>query len=233
MPKIMGNSLAEHRERTRTALFDALSELMNRHSFDKITLSDVAAHAGVGRTAVYNHFADKEDLLLAFMEHETARYANELSVALAGIEDPIDRLRIYVRQQALIKRHFHFPATGPLAGSVSRGTAGRLRAHAELVTQMLTRILNDAMDSGAIPSQDPAQVIPLVHACVMGGRPTPTDPVARTAYLDALDTFVLRAVGAPAPAHGVPVVPPTHATQEVGDEAQTGIAGPAVRAVAG
>ena len=236
MPKIMGNSLAEHRERTRTALFDALSELMNRHSFDKITLSDVAAHAGVGRTAVYNHFADKEDLLLAFMEHETARYANELSVALAGIEDPIDRLRIYVRQQALIKRHFHFPATGPLAGSVSRGTAGRLRAHAELVTQMLTRILNDAMDSGAIPSQDPAQVIPLVHACVMGGRPTPTEPAARAAYLDALDTFVLRAVGAPVPEHGVPAVPPTHATQDMSDEAQAEISVPSVpsvRAVAG
>ena len=239
MPKIMGNSLAEHRERTRTALFDALSELMNRHSFDKITLSDVAAHAGVGRTAVYNHFADKEDLLLAFMEHETARYANELSVALAGIEDPIDRLRIYVRQQALIKRHFHFPATGPLAGSVSRGTAGRLRAHAELVTQMLTRILNDAMDSGAIPSQDPAQVIPLVHACVMGGRPTPTEPAARTAYLDALDTFVLRAVGAPVPEHGVPAVPPTHATQDMSDEAQaessapSAPSAPSIRAVAG
>ena len=219
MPKIMGSSLAEHRERTRGALFDSLSMLMSQRSFEKITLSDVAAHAGVGRTAVYNHFADKEDLLLAFMEHETARYANELSVALAGIEDPIDRLRIYVRQQALIKRHFHFPATGPLAGSVSRGTAGRLRAHAELVTQMLTRILNDAMDSGAIPSQDPAQVIPLVHACVMGGRPTPTEPTARTAYLEALDTFVLRAVGADIPEHGVPAVPPTHATQNADDDA--------------
>lgn len=233
MPKIMGGSLAEHRERTRTALFDALSRLMAARSFDKITLSDVAAHAGVGRTAVYNHFADKEDLLLAFMEHETARYAEELSAALAGVEDPIDRLRVYVRQQALIKRHFHFPASGPLANSVSRGTAGRLRAHAGLMAQMLAQILNDAVADGAIPPQDPAQVIPLVHACVIGGRPTPTDPVARTAYLDALDTFVLRAVGAPAPAHGVPVVPPTHATQEVGDEAQAGIAGPAVRAVAG
>ena len=233
MPKIMGGSLAEHRERTRTALFDALSRLMAARSFDKITLSDVAAHAGVGRTAVYNHFADKEDLLLAFMEHETARYAEELSAALAGVEDPIDRLRVYVRQQALIKRHFHFPASGPLANSVSRGTAGRLRAHAGLMAQMLAQILNDAVADGAIPPQDPAQVIPLVHACVMGGRPTPTDPVARTAYLDALDTFVLRAVGADIPEHGVPAVPPTHATQEVGDEAQTGIAGPAVRAVAG
>ena len=236
MPKIMGSSLAEHRERTRTALFDALSELMTKRSFDKITLSDVAAHAGVGRTAVYNHFADKEDLLLAFMEHETARYAEELSAALAGVEDPIDRLRVYVRQQALIKRHFHFPSSGPLANSVSRGTAGRLRAHAGLMAQMLAQILTDAVATGAIPPQDPAQVIPLVHACVMGGRPTPTEPAARAAYLDALDTFVLRAVGAPVPEHGVPAVPPTHATQDMSDEAQAEISVPSVpsvRAVAG
>ena len=236
MPKIMGSSLAEHRERTRTALFDALSELMAKRSFDKITLSDVASHAGVGRTAVYNHFADKEDLLLAFMEHETARYAEELSAALAGVEDPIDRLRVYVRQQALIKRHFHFPSSGPLANSVSRGTAGRLRAHAGLMAQMLAQILTDAVATGAIPPQDPAQVIPLVHACVMGGRPTPTEPAARTAYLDALDTFVLRAVGAPVPEHGVPAVPPTHATQDMSDEAQAEISVPSVpsvRAVAG
>ena len=231
MPKIMGSSLAEHRERTRTALFDALSELMAKRSFDKITLSDVASHAGVGRTAVYNHFADKEDLLLAFMEHETARYAEELSAALAGVEDPIDRLRVYVRQQALIKRHFHFPSSGPLANSVSRGTAGRLRAHAGLMAQMLAQILTDAVATGAIPPQDPAQVIPLVHACVMGGRPTPTEPAARAAYLDALDTFVLRAVGAPVPEHGVPAVPPTHATQDMSDEAQAEISVPSVPSV--
>ncbi|MBM6979216.1 MAG: TetR/AcrR family transcriptional regulator [Actinomyces succiniciruminis] len=213
MPKIMGNSLAEHRERTRRALFDALSDLLAQRPFDKITLSDVAARAGVGRTAVYNHFTDKEDLLLAFMEHETGRYAKELAQALSNVADPIDRLRVYVRQQALIKRHYHFPATGPLTRSVSRGTAGRLHAHAERMTTMLTQILSDAMDAGAIPRQDPALVIPLIHACVLGGRPAPTEPRARAAYLDALDTFVLRAVGAPTPDHAVPAVRPPHATE--------------------
>ena len=220
MPKIMGNSLAEHRERTRNALFEALSALMNHRSFDKITLSDVAAHAGVGRTAVYNHFANKEDLLLAFMEHETARYAEELSRALAGMEDPIDRLRVYVRQQALIKRHYH--STGPLANSVSRGTASRLRSHAGLMTQMLAQILTDAMNCGAIPRQDPSQMIPLVHACVMGGRPTPSEPRARAQYLAALDTFVLRAVGAPDPHHEVPAIPPTRASDPAHSDREHG-----------
>ncbi|WP_127841387.1 TetR/AcrR family transcriptional regulator [Actinomyces wuliandei] len=216
MPKIRGGSLAEHRERTRSALFESLSELLRQRSFDRITLSDVAAHAGVGRTAVYNYFTDKEDLLLALMEYEAQRYAEELSRALAGTRDPIDRLRVYVRQQALIKRHYHFPTTGPLASAVSRSAASRLRAHGTLLAQMLSSILSEAMAQGLIPQQDPAHVIPLIHATVMGGRPTPSDPLERRAYLDSLDTFVLRAVGAAQPDHEVPRVPSPHGTETAG-----------------
>lgn len=181
------------------ALFEALAELMGTHSFDKITLSDVASRAGVGRTAVYNHFADKEDLLLAFIEHEASLYAEDLSQALAEARSPIDRLRVYVRQQALIKRNYHHPAAGALATTVSNDTASRLRSHARQTTQLLEQILRDAIDAGQIPDQDLSQVIPLIHACVMGGRPTPSDPDARAEYLSALDAFVLRAVGAAAP----------------------------------
>ena len=159
MPKILGSSLAEHRERTRTALFEALSELMSRRSFDKITLSDVANHAGVGRTAVYNHFADKEDLLLAFMEHEAGRYAEELSRALAGTQDPIDRLRIYVRQQALIARHFHFPTSGPCPGRLAR-TAGRLKAHGHSWPRCSPRSSPTPWTRGSSPPRSPSRSSP-------------------------------------------------------------------------
>ncbi|HEY5555152.1 MAG TPA: helix-turn-helix domain-containing protein, partial [Cellulomonas sp.] len=67
MPKIIGGSLHEHREQTRRRLFAALSALMADRGFDVITLADVAAAADIGRTAVYNHFPDKESLLVAFI----------------------------------------------------------------------------------------------------------------------------------------------------------------------
>ena len=47
----------------------------------------------------------------------------------------------------------------------------------------------------------------------MGGRPTPTDPERRRAYLESLDAFVLRAVGARRPAHAVPTIARPHATE--------------------
>ena len=68
MPKIIGGSLHEHREQTRQRLFTALSTLMSERGFDAISFADIAAAAGVGRTAVYNHFSDKEALLMGFIK---------------------------------------------------------------------------------------------------------------------------------------------------------------------
>ena len=52
MPKIIGESLASHRELTRARLFEALGSLMGEQSFESITMSQIAERAGVGRTAV-------------------------------------------------------------------------------------------------------------------------------------------------------------------------------------
>ena len=52
MPKIIGESLASHRELTRTRLFEALGSLMAEQAFESITMSQIAERAGVGRAAV-------------------------------------------------------------------------------------------------------------------------------------------------------------------------------------
>ena len=104
MPKIIGKSLHEHRQMTRHKLFSALSTLMAERGFDSITLADIAQAADVGRTAVYNHFPDKEALLLGFITHETEQYALTLERALADVDDPVEQLRTYIRQQARLAR---------------------------------------------------------------------------------------------------------------------------------
>ena len=104
MPKIIGGSLHEHREQTRLRLFGAMSCLMGERGFDAITLADIAQAAGVGRTAVYNHFADKESMLVGFIMHETEQYVAALETEIAGVDDPTDQLGAYVRAQCALKR---------------------------------------------------------------------------------------------------------------------------------
>lgn len=195
MPKIIGSTLAEHREQVRGRLFAALARLMNSTGFDTLTMSDIAAEAGVGRTSVYNHFADKESLLLGYIEHETGSFLIELRAALAEVRDPEERLRVYVRQQIQLKSTYHLAPGPDLRSVVSRDTVMRLREHVREVEQLLRQILRDGITAGRLPEQDVDAVVPLVHACLTG-REVPREPTERARAVTATEEFVLRAVGA-------------------------------------
>lgn len=193
MPKIIGATIAEHREVTRARLFDALSLLMAERGFDAITLADIAAEAGVGRTAVYNHFADKEALLIAYIEHETEQYLELLAVDLSEAS-PLEQLRLYIRRQFQLKQFFHFAPGPALSQVVSPDTRVRMHRHVELVEAHLHRILRDAITAGLIPPQDVEAVAKLIHACITGRSAPGTEP-ERTRFVEATERFVLQGLG--------------------------------------
>jgi len=51
-------------QRTRQALRNALVTLMLEKSYEKITIQEIIDRANVGRATFYNHYQDKDDLLL-------------------------------------------------------------------------------------------------------------------------------------------------------------------------
>ena len=195
MPKIIGGSLHEHREQTRLKLFGALSRLMGERGFDAITLADIAQAAGVGRTAVYNHFADKESMLVGFIMHETSQYVAALEAEIAGVDDPTDQLRAYVRAQCVLKRDYHLAPGPDLRSVLSRSTQQRVREHVVMVEAMLRRILAAGIESGEFPEQDLGTTVSLVNAC-LSSRALPEDGPARDRAIESTVLFVLRAVGA-------------------------------------
>ncbi|WP_273652690.1 TetR/AcrR family transcriptional regulator [Cellulomonas fimi] len=198
MPKIIGGSLHEHREQTRSKLFAALSALMAERGFDAITLAEIAQAAGVGRTAVYNHFPDKEALLLGFITHETEQYTATLQRSLDDIEDPVEQLRTYVRQQASLTRVYHVAPGPELRSVLSRSAQQRVREHVVVVEQILRRILAAGIETGVFPDQDVDTIVPLVNAC-LSGRGVPERGAERERAIEQTETFVLRAVGALTP----------------------------------
>lgn len=192
MPKIIGASLTEHREEVRRRLFAALAALMEERGFDAISLADIAQAAGIGRTALYNHVADKETLLLDYISDETDRYLAELETALAELPEPVEQLRVYVRHQLRMRRSFHMPAG--LRNAVSPATQARLRDHAAPVEAVLRRILTAGMAEGAFAPQPLEVVVPLVNACLVAR--TARGEGTADAAASATESFVLRAVGA-------------------------------------
>ena len=195
MPKIIGESLASHRELTRARLFDALGSLMGEQSFESITMSQIAERAGVGRTAVYNHFADKEVLLLAYMREVTSEFARVLKQRLEAEPDPLVRLRIYIRSHLQMIGRYHVKAGMGLRRQMSGQGASHLHDHAGLVGEVLIGILDEAMECGQIAEQNTLGAVHLIHATLQGQR-LPKDPEHRESALALVETFILRGLGA-------------------------------------
>jgi AcrR family transcriptional regulator len=56
------------RERTRARLIQTALQVIGEKGFDRTTLQEVAARAGMTRGAIYGNFKDREDLFLAVVE---------------------------------------------------------------------------------------------------------------------------------------------------------------------
>lgn len=91
--------------RTRETLGDALVALMHEKSFEKITVQDVLARAGVGRSTFYVHYRDKDDLFLSDVEDFLGRVSSALNRQGAGPERllPVQEFFTHIREA----REFH------------------------------------------------------------------------------------------------------------------------------
>ena len=55
-------------QRTLTAIRQAFLRLLTIHRFEEISVGDIGAAAGIGKSTYYEHFRSKEDLLSKMME---------------------------------------------------------------------------------------------------------------------------------------------------------------------
>ncbi|MEJ8277525.1 TetR/AcrR family transcriptional regulator [Pseudonocardia spirodelae] len=193
MPKVLG-SLATHREQVRTRVFDALRAQLYDRGFDAVTLSGVAAAAGVGRSALYNHFPDRQALLVAFVEHEAERYVAGLDAATAGASGAREKLAVFARMQLRRLAEFHLPPGQALAGALDPAAYRRIAAHADPIGDRLVAILREGARAGSMVDDDPAVLAAVVTAALSSRRVVDVAPDRLDAAVETAVAAVLRAV---------------------------------------
>lgn len=190
MPKIIGGSLAEHREQTRTRIFDALGDLMETEAFEDLSFSKVAATAGVGRTAMYNHFPDMDTLLVEYAMHETTGYLEDLRAGIADARTTREAIELYVRTQVRLRGSFHMPQ-GSGRSSLAPETARRMREHVVMIEDVLRGIVRRGIEQGDLDAGlDVDATVRIVNSLLIGRS------VSGDGELDALVAFVVRGLGA-------------------------------------
>ncbi|GAB3452120.1 TetR/AcrR family transcriptional regulator [Streptomonospora sediminis] len=200
MPKISAPTIAAHRAQTRERILEAVAALTRVQGIDEISMTEVAAEAGITRTALYNYFPDKPALLLAFTEQATAgfvdRYHRELPADAAAAE----RLETFIRLQVEALAEHPHPAAAELGASLGPDAYQALAEHVAPMHGLLTGLLQQGVDTGEFAALTPEPVSRLVMA-MLGAQRVPLLRGETTAE-DAgrlVAAFTLRALGADAP----------------------------------
>lgn len=81
----------------RGRIIEAAIKVFAERGFHQARVTDIAALAGVADGTIYLYFRNKEDLLLTIFEEKMQEIIDGMRRELAGVADPLDRIRAFAR----------------------------------------------------------------------------------------------------------------------------------------
>lgn len=205
MPRIAASTNAAQREQTQRKILNAFGELLFTHGLPGLTMTDVARTAGVGRTAVYNYFADLEQLLVAYALDETGRFVVELRTSLEGLDNPVDRLALYVRAQMEDLTRRHLPPGPAMRSVLSSESFAKLGVHVGELNTLLTDILRDGIERHYLPVADVDGLVLLIHGSLTTSASRRNVETPDEDHIAGAVRFIQAGVGASFDAEGHPL----------------------------
>lgn len=174
MPRIRAASIAEHKSRTRRDILDATAALFTAQGYVETSLGDVASYVGIGRTTLYEYFADKEDLLASLVEDRIPQVMDDL---VRGLPDGATH-----REQLaeLVIRGLEYISTDenlgtllvreiPRLGEVAQA---RIRQAHHRLGDAITSLCTRGIDGGEFRPYDPEEAGRLVLAVMWSASQT-------------------------------------------------------------
>lgn len=102
MPKLWSETIDTHRRAVREATLDTVAVLVAKHGLTSITMSQIAASAGISRATLYKYFPDVESILAAWHKRHVGNHLQQLTAIRDGEGDASERLEAVLEAYALI-----------------------------------------------------------------------------------------------------------------------------------
>jgi AcrR family transcriptional regulator len=107
VPKLWTETIEEHRRAVHDATLDTTAALVREHGLASVTMSQIAAAAGIGRATLYKYFPDVEAILVAWHDRLITRHLRLLAEARDAATTPADQLEAVLEAFALIQHQHH------------------------------------------------------------------------------------------------------------------------------
>ena len=133
--------------RTRDRIIAAALELIADRGIAGVTMSAVAAEAGVARQTLYNHFPDVESILVAAYGHHQAESIERLRQILAAASGARAKLVQFIRYQVVVMAHSHRGSM--FEPGLSPAAQQQVHEQHQEVVDLVAGILHDGIRSEA------------------------------------------------------------------------------------
>jgi len=141
VPKLWTETIEEHRRAVHDATLDTTAALVRERGLASVTMSQIAATAGIGRATLYKYFPDVEAILIAWHDRHITRHLRQLAEARDAADTPAAQLEAVLTAFALIQ-HQHHDTELPVA-LLHRGE------HVARARQRLRDLVADLLAAGA------------------------------------------------------------------------------------
>jgi len=170
----------------RRGALEVAARLFNEHGYDATSMGMLATRLGLSKSAIYHHFASKEQLLEAALDEALGGLEQVLDEPGATEGEPIDRLTHVVRRavEVLVERLPYVTLLLRLRGNteVERAALERRRRFDEAVSALLRRAQTDGAVRGDVdPAIATRLVFGMINSLVEWYRPTGAEGAAELA----------------------------------------------------
>jgi AcrR family transcriptional regulator len=152
VPKLWTETIEEHRRAVHDATLDTTAALVREHGLAAVTMSQIAAAAGIGRATLYKYFPDVEAILVAWHERHIALHLRQLTAVRDAAGSPAGQLEAVLMAFALIQ-HEHHDTELPVS-LLHRGE------HVAQARQQLQDLVADLLATGARAGEIRADIAP-------------------------------------------------------------------------
>jgi AcrR family transcriptional regulator len=168
VPKLWTETLEEHRRAVHDATLDTTAALVREHGLAAVTMSQIAAAAGIGRATLYKYFPDVEAILIAWHDRHITRHLRQLTAVRDAATTPAGRLEAVLEAFALIQ-HQHHDTQLPVA-LLHRGE--HVARAQRQVQDLVSELLAEGAEAGSVRSDIAADELAdyCLHALTAAGN---------------------------------------------------------------
>jgi AcrR family transcriptional regulator len=156
------------RQQRRRQIFKGATKVFAQKGYSSATTQEIADAAGLAKGTLYEYVQSKEEILMLTVKEGLLIIKTETDKALAGLEDPVDRLQAALRVQLKFAKKYRHAARvlQREVFNLNEGDRAALSKSLDSHIEMLRAFIDDGIKKGRLKNIDSRIAAELLmHAC--------------------------------------------------------------------